>query len=69
MSQQADKPDDDFLNAAQHQKERGLIGEFIGFLKENKLWWLTPILLVLLVVGVLLVLGGTGVLPFIYIVY
>jgi hypothetical protein len=69
MSQPADKPDDDFLSAAQHKKERGLLGEFVGFLKENKLWWLTPILLVLLVVGVLLVLGGTGVLPFIYIVY
>ena len=48
---------------------RSLIREFIGFLKENKLWWLTPILLVLLLVGVLLVLGGTGVIPFIYIVY
>ena len=69
MSKPADQPDDDFLSSAQHQKERGLIGEFFGFLKENKLWWLTPILLVLLLVGVLLVLGGTGVLPFIYIVY
>lgn len=36
---------------------------------ENKLWWMTPILLVLLAVGVLLVLGGTGVLPFVYILF
>ncbi|GDY01800.1 hypothetical protein LBMAG49_11290 [Planctomycetota bacterium] len=59
----------DFLAAAQHKKQRGLISEFIGFMAENKLWWMTPILLVLLAVGVLLVLGGTGVLPFVYILF
>lgn len=57
---------DSFLEAASHEQERGLVGEFIGFMAENKLWWMTPILIVLGLVGVLLVLGSTGVLPFVY---
>jgi competence protein ComGC len=38
-----------------------------GFLKHRKKFWLTPIIIVLLLVGVLLVLGGSSVIaPFIY---
>ncbi len=58
--------ENDFLDAASHGKERGLVGEFIGFMRENKAWWMTPILLVLALVGVLLVAASTGALPFIY---
>ena len=43
-----------------------LLKEFGGFLKENKKWWLVPILVVFLLLGVLIVLGGTGAAPFIY---
>ena len=57
--------EEEFLQAAQ-QEERGLISEFIMFMAENKLWWLTPILVVFGLLGVLLVLGATGVAPFIY---
>jgi hypothetical protein len=57
--------DQDFLNAAKG-KERGLVSEFVDFLAENKLWWMSPILVVLLLVGVLLALGATGLVPFIY---
>jgi len=48
------------------QSQSSLIGEFIGFLLHNKKWWLTPIVLVLLLVSMLVVLGGTGAAPFIY---
>jgi len=60
-----DEPKDDFLQAAQ-EEERGLISEFVMFMAENKMWWLTPILVVFGLLGVLLVLGVTGVAPFIY---
>jgi len=40
--------------------------EFWLFLRYNKKWWLTPIILVLLLVGLLIVLGGTAAAPFIY---
>ena len=68
MTEQTDdqnKANDDFLNAAQ-EEERGLIAEFVMFMAENKMWWLTPILVVFGLLGVLLVLGATGVAPFIY---
>jgi hypothetical protein len=46
--------------------QRGAFAEFIGFVVHNKKWWLTPVLIVLVLVGALVVLGGTGVAPFIY---
>lgn len=47
-------------------KQRGPMAELCVFILHNKKWWLTPIILVLLVVGALAVLGGSGVAPFIY---
>jgi hypothetical protein len=57
--------DDEFLKAAEG-KDRGIIAEFVAFMAENKMWWMTPILVVFLLLGVLLVLGATGAAPFIY---
>ncbi|MCO5052751.1 MAG: DUF5989 family protein [Verrucomicrobiae bacterium] len=37
-----------------------------GFLRHNKKWWLIPILVVFLIFGLLILLAGTGVAPFIY---
>jgi hypothetical protein len=48
------------------QRQRGPIAEFLSFALHNKKWWLTPIVVVLVIVGVLAVLGGSGVAPFIY---
>ena len=56
---------DDFAKAAEG-KHSGIVGEFISFLKHNKKWWLGPIVAVLVLLGVLLILGGTGAAPFIY---
>lgn len=47
-------------------KNQGFFRDLVHFLLENKKWWLTPIVVVILLIGVLLVLGGTGVAPFIY---
>ncbi len=55
----------DLANQAE-QPPVGLIREFWDFLKHNKKWWLTPIILVLLLFGALLILGGTAAAPFIY---
>lgn len=48
------------------QAQGGFFAEFWIFLKENKKWWLLPILLAFLLVGALLLAGGTGAAPFIY---
>lgn len=40
--------------------------EFLVFLKEHKKWWLLPMALAIFVMGLLVLLGGTGAAPFIY---
>jgi hypothetical protein len=55
----------DFQQLAQ-KKSPGLPAEFLDFLLHNKKWWLAPIIVVLLFVGLIAVLGGTGAAPFIY---
>jgi hypothetical protein len=47
----------------------GLVAEFVDFLLHNKKWWLTPIILVLLLVGLLVVIGASGVGPLIYTIF
>lgn len=54
-----------FVQAAQ-EDQPGLLREFVEFLIESKAWWLTPIIIVLLLVGLLVVLSGSVVAPFIY---
>ena len=51
---------------ASEDRQLSMVQEFLVFLKENKKWWLIPILLVLLLIGLLVVLGSTGAAPFIY---
>ena len=57
--------DDEFLARASG-KQRGLVSELIGFLMANKKWWLAPIIVAILLLGLLVVLGGTAAAPFIY---
>jgi hypothetical protein len=59
----------EFDKAAQEEGREGqksLVAEFWGFLRENKKWWLLPILAVLLLFGLLIFLTSTGLAPFIY---
>lgn len=45
----------------------GIIKEFLQFLRERKRWWLAPIVLFLLFLGILLVFAkGSALAPFIY---
>jgi hypothetical protein len=48
------------------QAQSGIIGEFVDYLRQNKKWWITPIVIVLLMVGALVVFGGSAAAPFIY---
>ena len=60
-----DEQNKDF--AAQASEKRvGLTREFLDFLRDNKKWWLTPIILSVLLLGALVVLGGSAAAPFIY---
>ena len=47
-------------------KSGGMLAEFWYFLRHTKKWWLTPIIISLMLLGALVVLAGTGAAPFIY---
>ena len=48
------------------QERSSLVAEFWHFLKHNKKWWLLPILVVILLMGLLVALHTTGVGIFMY---
>ncbi len=54
------------FEALAKERRPSLIAEFWLFLKHNKKWWLLPILIVLLLLGLFVLLGGTAIAPFIY---
>jgi hypothetical protein len=56
---------DSFEQAAKARRT-SIVGEFWQFLGHNKKWWLLPIVLVFVVLGALMILGGTAAAPFIY---
>jgi hypothetical protein len=51
---------------ASARPRRGLLSDFAAFLRENKKWWLLPILVVIGLLGLLVFLGGSGAGPFLY---
>jgi hypothetical protein len=48
------------------QESPGLFKEFWQFLAYNKKWWLLPIVVVMILLGVLIYLSSTPLAPFIY---
>lgn len=55
-----------FTEMSQQAVDPGIIREFIDFLKHNKKWWLTPIMVItLLLIGAAILLPSP-VAPFIY---
>jgi hypothetical protein len=47
--------------------KQSLLKEFLLFVKEEKKWWLVPLILVLLVVGTLVLFASTSPMaPFLY---
>ena len=49
------------------REKLGILGELWAFMKVRKKWWLGPIIVMLVLLGLLLVLTqGSAVAPFIY---
>ena len=61
----ADEQKNDFASQASGGRS-GLAAEFVDFLKDNKKWWLAPIIISIVGLGLLVMLGGTAAAPFIY---
>ncbi len=58
----------DFASQAD-QPQPGILAEFWDFFLHNKKWWITPIIAVLLLMGLLILLSGSSVAPFIYTIW
>lgn len=44
----------------------GLLRELVELILHNKKWWLVPVIVVLLVIGVLVALGSSALAPYLY---
>jgi len=54
-------------NPSEPNNKISIVSEFWDFLKTRKKWWLGPIVLIMLLMGLLIVLTeGSAVAPFIY---
>ncbi|MEZ5276635.1 MAG: DUF5989 family protein [Opitutaceae bacterium] len=47
-------------------RRRGLLRELAGFLRHNRKYWMAPLILLLLLVGLLILVAGSSIAPFIY---
>lgn len=53
-------------SADEFRKNLGFFRELLLFIRHNKKWYLIPIAVSILVLGILIALGSTGAAPFIY---
>lgn len=60
------EPKSKFERVAEEGGQVGFLAELWAFLRDNKKWWLLPILVVLLLFSALVLLSGSGAAPFIY---
>lgn len=73
MHETDEKPDkteaeNQFAEQAEYA-EIGFLAEFWMFLRDNKKWWLIPLISSLLLIGAISLLAATGAAPFIYTVF
>ena len=57
---------DDFARTLDEEEQLPFLVELWQFLRDNKKWWLGPIVIVLLLLGGLIALSGTVAAPFVY---
>ena len=60
-----EKKTESLEDAAGHEPQ-GIVAEYVGFLRHSKKWWLVPILVAVVILGVLTILASTGAAPFLY---
>lgn len=51
---------------ASQEKQSSLLADVWNMLKQNKKFWLIPLIIALLIFGLLIMVGGTAAAPFIY---
>ncbi len=61
--------DDDAFVRESEAKPPSIVTEFVDFLVHNKKWWLTPIIVVLLLLSVFAILTNSAIGPLIYVLF
>ncbi len=56
----------DFAEQLDRAEQLPFLVELCQFMRDNKKWWLAPIVIVLLLLGGLIALSGTVAAPFVY---
>jgi membrane glycosyltransferase len=59
-------PESSEFEELSREQTPSLLREIWTFIREEKLWWMSPIIIALLLVGILVALTSTGAAPFIY---
>lgn len=54
------------IDEVENERSRGLFVELWGFAKENKKFWLLPLIFTLLLLGSLIIFAGSSAAPFVY---
>jgi hypothetical protein len=62
----SDQPENDLDKRAAEEAGANLFTDFWFFLRDNKKWWLIPLLVILLLLGLLTFLSTSAISPFIY---
>ncbi len=61
------EPDDDaFAKVSETAGSQTFLAELWDYLSQTKKWWLAPILVVMVLIGLLLLASGTPLSPFVY---
>ena len=60
------KSENEFQKIVKESKQSSLVGELWALVCTTKKYWLIPIIVVLLLLGLVVVLSGTAAAPFIY---
>ncbi len=69
MDEPIEKPADE-VSLEQPPEDMSLIKELWFFMMERKAWWITPIVVLIVLFGALIVLAqGSAVAPFIYTIF
>ena len=66
MSEDKKNADSDEFEQLAGKRRQSLSAEFWYFLMHTKKWWLLPIIIVMVLIGVLVMAGASGLAPFIY---
>ena len=65
-SRNTDLGEDETFAKEAERSRISLLREYWDFIREDRKWWLAPIVFILLLSAAFILLGGTSIAPFIY---